>query len=793
MKKHNPTLTRVVPAVIAALALCASQAMAAITLLDSANIGLTRIVPATTAFTTANTTVSTGAKVLVVTLNYRSGSNRGVEPDALTWGTQTLTRAAAINNTAGTWRHSAIYYLYDPTPGTAPITGTWRTKPEACWVQIYTLTGVDTAGAPLVGTVNNGGATTVTCTVLGVKAGSWAAGAASFANNGGATAFAMTVSSGTVTDYAYLGPDNNSVLMASYASGLTAGDAAFTATETGTAGNQKMSFVVAVFADAAAPNLPTQWHNLPVSVSFEARDPGFPLTTGDVAGAVPVAGWNSVSGANDQYSGTKASLTDTTAGATYLTPVTLFYAGNDSWHSDGPTTTSDEIMMKGILKANPDSATDTGPHSRVELVLGNVPAGSYDLYVYLMENGLNAQVSVNLGATTYYVQQQANYPGYFLFAGSTTAGQYADANCALFEGVTPDANGVLRVICQKNAVDPELNDGIGVAGLQLAPTKTAQTACSITQNPAPVTAVVGADAAKVSVGVSGPCKVIWKKNGVVIPGAVAPSAAFPFTLADNGASIVAVVYNNVVTNTSPPVTLTVVPANKAIGLSFQGRSGGDTLLKRAMTAGVIAQINWNNSLDDGTFRGRVPLATADDIGTMLNLDFVGSDSWNSDGGTTTPDEKLMKGIIKCNPNPDTVPTGDTEKMFFTISNVPSGTYSVVIYTIENGAGAKIAFNIGATTYFVAEQNVFAGAFIRSTDILGNYDQVGNYVQFDGVSPVGGAIAITGTKLIEDPQVTDGAGVAGIQLIQTSGSDFPINTQPIVVVTDPVGVQSGSAR
>jgi len=190
-------------------------------------------------------------------------------------------------------------------------------------------------------------------------------------------------------------------------------------------------------------------------------------------------------------------------------------------------------------------------------------------------------------------------------------------------------------------------------------------------------------------------------------------------------------------------------AATSIGASFMGR-GSDQPLAPSDSAGVVPQIHWNNLPDDGTFKGSGG-SLIDSAGnfTAVTLIYEGSDSWNSDGPTVTPNDKLMKGILKANPNPDCAPTNGTT-ITLTISNLmAAATYNVIIYAIENGTGAFATVTLPATglNYFVAETNSFDGTFVRSTDTLGAFDY-GNYVQFDTVTPAGdGTITVVLTQRI----------------------------------------------
>src|SRR5262249_47664528 len=150
---------------------------------------------------------------------------------------------------------------------------------------------------------------------------------------------------------------------------------------------------------------------------------------------------------------------------------------------------------------------------------------------------------------------------------------------------------------------------------------------------------------------------------------------------------------------------------------------------------------------------------------------------------STPDEKLMKGIIKANPSPDTGPfdpTNTSYKMTFTITNLPSGTYDVYVYCMENGTGAKMDLTNTTTWYNIAQEADFSinhDTYIAALPGGPGQDYVeANYGKFAGVAAAAdGTITVSAVKHIDTPQVNDGIGVAGIQVVQVSGGAFGANT------------------
>ena len=209
----------------------------------------------------------------------------------------------------------------------------------------------------------------------------------------------------------------------------------------------------------------------------------------------------------------------------------------------------------------------------------------------------------------------------------------------------------------------------------------------------------------------------------------------------------------------------------SIGINFEGR-GDPTPLANNEVAGVVPQAEWNNIVSE-PFVGTAPSLT-DNAGnfTVVTLTFEANDSWNSDGGTVTPNEKLMYGIMKMR--------GEGNSALYTFDNVPAGSYDVYLYTSMNGDGHFIdtSINGGTTNYTICQHQFTNETFIQATNTvnLPASRDYGNYVKFTGVSPVGGQIVITAT--IASGEI----GTPAIQLVGTG--TFPPNTTPLGSITAP---------
>jgi len=546
---------------------------------------------------------------------------------------------------------------------------------------------------------------------------------------------------------------------------------------------------VAVLAASLLLGAVTSSQGSSINARFVGRNNNQFLAPTDVAGIVPKANWVNIdNGAQaTPFAGTVVGVTDE---AGTITGVNLDYAATDSWVSDGPTVTRNDILMKGTLKCTASPAT---------LTLSGLPlSGVYDLYIYIEEDSVGALGNVTDNTTTYYLEAQNIFAETFIQATVTTpdatvpppAGAYPIANYVKFAGEKPDGSGNISITVTKDGV---ANNGMGITGLQLIQVSgpgfpSNSIPAAIVTPPSSLSIPQGADA-YFSVETSGPgVQILWKKNNVIIPGATSANLILPTTAADNGAQIVAVAYNNVNSVTStPPATITfiapTIPFNKVVGANFIGRNGGNATLTPGGYAGVVPQINWNN-IDEGAVNhtGSSQLTEGNGVGTSITLDYAAADSWSSDGPTATPDDILMKGILKAT---------TTTPAKVTLKGLPAGTaYDVYVYTTENGKGALGHMTQGATSYYLEPEDKFSGAFIQATVTTPDPTvpppalayPVANYVQFANVSPdASGNILITVTK---DGIANDGLGIAGVQIVQITGTGLPTNNAPIAILTDP---------
>ncbi len=204
---------------------------------------------ASTSVSVNNFTVTPGASVLIVTLVDRNNSSANGGPASLTWngGTaQVITRVVSVNGANSTWAWADIYYLFNPTPGTATITATDTSgnTPSAMTIQAFTLSGVDPAVSPVPYTANNASANSVSVNLgSGTPAFGWAAVCASYGTTTG-NGFQLSANGGVLS---YTRSTVAIQEAQGYLANLMPGSSTVTATDT-SGGTQKLALGAAVFA-----------------------------------------------------------------------------------------------------------------------------------------------------------------------------------------------------------------------------------------------------------------------------------------------------------------------------------------------------------------------------------------------------------------------------------------------------------------------------------------------------------------------------------------------------------------
>jgi len=215
-----------------------------------------------------------------------------------------------------------------------------------------------------------------------------------------------------------------------------------------------------------------------------------------------------------------------------------------------------------------------------------------------------------------------------------------------------------------------------------------------------------------------------------------------------------------------------------VSVSFQGRgqATGTTDLPGApipagSAAGVMNVSNFNNITPaqysppdnaQGTgFTYTSPaLNSSTGAATAITFNISANDSWNSGSGNTNPNAILMNGIIKAQSS------GAGRQTIVPLSILgltPGNSYTLDLYTTENGGGGKYSAALGATTFFQEAQAgaAYAAApgFILGSNTVAANSPIANYVEFKGVVGPTGALNLNYTWLAG----SDGVGIGGFQL------------------------------
>jgi fibronectin type 3 domain-containing protein len=261
-------------------------------------------------------TVTSGASVLVVLLVDRNNSSANSGPALLTWNggaAQTITRIASTNGAASTWAWDNVYYLFNPTPGTATITATDSSggTPSMMAIAAFTLSGVDTAVTPVpyasgVQPVNS----LAVALGAGTPAFGWAVVSSSYGTTTG-NGWQLSASGGPLT-WSY---GNNTIQEGmGYVGPLNPGTSTVTGRDA-SGGTQKIGISVAVFSPylpgPSAPSGLTTTDGETNKVDLSWTDTSGGAATGFIVWRQPNGGnWSSIA-----TLGAVTSYTDNTAAA----------------------------------------------------------------------------------------------------------------------------------------------------------------------------------------------------------------------------------------------------------------------------------------------------------------------------------------------------------------------------------------------------------------------------------------------------------------------------------------------
>jgi len=522
-----------------------------------------------------------------------------------------------------------------------------------------------------------------------------------------------------------------------------------------------------------------------VAVQFLGRDQfaaAIPITGGTgqpavpalvqnvVAGVVPQAGWNPI---DDQYGfdvanvGTTTVLTDPNVTPT---PITLTFAGNDSWDNDlNPTnlTTGNAQMMVGILKAS------AGGGVPATFEFDNVPEGQYDLYVYMDMNGDNtiARVWDADNVTTNFIREQHQFTdaSTFIQATATTLDAVTNntnfANYVKFSNLGTYGRGRIGALAQWVSG----NDGIGIAGLQLVPAGASQ------PNTVPLSFLVepisrrGAQFTNnvtFTTSIRGPAfSVQWFKNGT--PVATGTSYTPDIGAGDNLAQISVTATNNINSITSSNAILTVgqnIGTNNGIIVMDGGIvnittqptnvtvvAGNNGAFSVAATSAYVGDVS--SAAPPITYQWQTAAK-----GSSSFSDITGATAASFVSPTATPALDGTQYRVAVNAGNTTV---NSTAVSLTVIPDPDPPSALSATVFPNSVQVGIKFNktvdaASATTASNYKINgVAASAAILRTNVANELTREGNLVSLIAASPISGAftVAISGIGNVSGAPMT----------------------------------------
>jgi hypothetical protein len=351
-------------------------------------------------------TVTQGASVMVVELYDNNNDTAAPGPTALVWSnttlgtTQLLTLCEATNTTAYTWTWADLYYLWDPAPGVGVVTGTDTNSQESSmFMQVFTLSGVDTTVLPFAAGNGNGNASTLSVdTETNTVFGSWAAVMSVNYNGGGGNNVTIKAGSGGAVEDNFR-PDGLQCTMG-YITNLAAGAATITANATG--GATHMDMAAEVFAPLPGTATPT-------NVVATAQTARVALSWNDASGGI-ATGYVVLRSTNST-SGFAAIATNTGNATTTYTDTgvadwTTYYYVVEAVGPSGVSLSSLEV-----------SATPVG--------LPAVPAG---VTATAGVNQVTLTWNTQLGATNFNVLRSTTSGSGFAAIGGSPTNSFTDTN-----------------------------------------------------------------------------------------------------------------------------------------------------------------------------------------------------------------------------------------------------------------------------------------------------------------------------------------------------------------------------
>jgi hypothetical protein len=254
------------------------------------------------------------------------------------------------------------------------------------------------------------------------------------------------------------------------------------------------------------------------------------------------------------------------------------------------------------------------------------------------------------------------------------------------------------------------------------------------------------------VGLTGPWKVQWLRNGVAIPGANNASYTTPVaTAGDDGALYVAKVGPATVggvrglceTSAEAMLNIFTPSTTECIGLSWRGSgaNGAPTDVLPTDITGFSKQAFWNNLTGGGGTLAN-PLNSSNVANPTITVNWATSGEWGVGTGNSDPTARMFNGICT------SFGTDEGSAATVTLSGVPAGNHSLFLYTVQvlqeffnmdfivvthDSGGADVIQRRYIRPLNPDEYNPFPGFFLvpsQTPETRG----VGSMMRFDNLQP-----------------------------------------------------------
>jgi len=292
------------------------------------------------------------------------------------------------------------------------------------------------------------------------------------------------------------------------------------------------------------------------------------------------------------------------------------------------------------------------------------------------------------------------------------------------------------------------------------------------------------------VEMTGPWRLQWYRDGVEIPGATSSTYTTPPAIAaDDGARYRVRVTSHMCYQDSDEAMLSIFTpsAIESIGLNFlgHGSASGPAVMFPADITGLHPQAYWTNVT--GNVGGIThPLTSSNQPHATITVYWATSSQWGAYVGDDTPIRRMFDGMATSHG------TNDATAQSVTFSNVPPGSHSLLVYSVQIPL-EFFSMDFQAHTFetdgsiassqrrFIRPENSdeyrVSPGFHLVTSVTPETRAVGNTMRFDNLQPGDGRIQLRfySPDRVEPPPPADpvrGPGVSGLQLLLN-----PFGVQP----------------